>query len=101
MLTYIKESIEELRNHVTLPTKAESSNLMVVVAVFSILFALATWGVDEYFSDLISGDLFSAKTYSDYLDAGFGGIVRLLWYAVLTVGLVLGISSFTSKNKNQ
>ena len=53
MLTYIRESIEELRNNVTLPTRAESSNLMVVVAVFSILFALATWGVDSAFSELI------------------------------------------------
>lgn len=53
MLTYIKESIEELRTQVTLPTRAESSNLMVVVAVFSILFALATWGVDTVFSELI------------------------------------------------
>lgn len=53
MLTYIKESIEELRHNVTLPSKAESSNLMVIVAVFSILFALATWGVDSVFSKLI------------------------------------------------
>ncbi len=53
MLAYIKESIEELRNNVTLPTRAESSNLMVIVAVFSILFALATWGVDSLFSKLI------------------------------------------------
>lgn len=53
MLTYIKESIEELRNNVTLPSKAESSNLMVIVAVFSILFALATWGVDTVFSKLV------------------------------------------------
>ena len=53
MLTYIKESVEELRNNVTLPSRAESSNLMVVVAVFSILFALATWGVDTVFSELI------------------------------------------------
>ena len=53
MLTYIKESIEELRSNVTLPSKAESSNLMVIVAVFSILFALATWGVDSVFSKLI------------------------------------------------
>lgn len=53
MLTYIKESIEELKNNITLPSKAESSNLMVVVAVFSILFALATWGVDSVFSKLI------------------------------------------------
>ncbi|MGB6152780.1 MAG: preprotein translocase subunit SecE [Pricia sp.] len=53
MLTYIKESIEELRNNVTLPSKAESSNLMVIVAVFSIIFALATWGVDTVFSELV------------------------------------------------
>lgn len=53
MLTYIKDSIEELRNHVTLPSKAESSNLMIVVAVFSIIFALATWGVDTVFSKLV------------------------------------------------
>ncbi len=53
MLTYIKESIEELKNNITLPTRAESSNLTMVVAVFSILFALATWGVDTVFSKLI------------------------------------------------
>ncbi len=53
MLTYIKESIEELRNQVTLPSRAESTSLMVVVAVFSILFALATWGIDTVFSKLI------------------------------------------------
>ena len=53
MLTYIKESIEELRTNVSLPSKAEASNLMVVVAVFSVLFALATWGVDELFSKLV------------------------------------------------
>ncbi|MCE2611387.1 preprotein translocase subunit SecE [Flavobacteriaceae bacterium D16] len=54
MITYIKESIDELKNNVTLPSRAESSNLMVVVAVFSILFALATWGVDSVFSELIT-----------------------------------------------
>ena len=53
MFTYIKESIEELKNNVTLPIRAESSNLMVIVAVFSIIFALATWGVDTVFSKLI------------------------------------------------
>ncbi|WP_209406221.1 preprotein translocase subunit SecE [Pseudozobellia sp. WGM2] len=53
MLTYIKESMEELRNNVTLPSRAESSNLMVIVAVFSILFALATWGIDTVFSKLV------------------------------------------------
>ena len=53
MLTYIKESVDELRHKVSLPTRAESSNLMVIVAVFSILFALATWGVDSLFGKLV------------------------------------------------
>ncbi|KAA2216039.1 MULTISPECIES: preprotein translocase subunit SecE [Maribacter] len=60
MLTYIKESVEELRNNVTLPSRAEASNLMVVVAVFSILFALATWGVDTVFSKVV-------QLYFDYV----------------------------------
>jgi preprotein translocase subunit SecE len=53
MLTYFKESVEELRHKVSLPTRAESSNLMVIVAVFSILFALATWGIDSLFGKLV------------------------------------------------
>jgi preprotein translocase subunit SecE len=53
MLTYIKESYEELKHNVSLPPRAESYNLMVIVAVFSILFALATWGVDTVLSKLI------------------------------------------------
>ena len=53
MLTYIKESVDELRHKVSLPTRSESSNLMVIVAVFSILFALATWGVDSLFGKLV------------------------------------------------
>jgi len=60
MFTYIKESVEELRNNITLPSRAESSNLMVIVAVFSILFALATWGVDTVFSKVI-------KSYFNYV----------------------------------
>ncbi|MDH3711494.1 MAG: preprotein translocase subunit SecE [Flavobacteriaceae bacterium] len=53
MISYIKESIEELQHNVTLPSRADSSNLMVVVAVFSIIFALATWGVDTVFAKII------------------------------------------------
>jgi len=54
MLTYVKESFEELKNNVTWLSREKASNLMVVVAVFSILFALATWGVDSLFSKLIT-----------------------------------------------
>jgi preprotein translocase subunit SecE len=53
MINYIKESVEELKNQVSWPSRQESSSLMVIVAVFSILFALLTWGVDSVFSRLI------------------------------------------------
>jgi preprotein translocase subunit SecE len=53
MLTYVKESWEELRNNVTWLSREQASNYMVIVAVFSIIFALATWGVDSLFSKLI------------------------------------------------
>ncbi|GLU42390.1 preprotein translocase subunit SecE [Allomuricauda sp. NBRC 101325] len=54
MVTYLKESWEELKNNVTWLERSKASNLMVIVAVFSILFALVTWGVDSLFSKLIT-----------------------------------------------
>ncbi|MGO3183318.1 MAG: preprotein translocase subunit SecE [Aequorivita sp.] len=53
MVNYITESYKELRNHVTWPTWAEAQKLTVVVAVFSILLALAVWGVDTVFSKVV------------------------------------------------
>ncbi|WP_353778189.1 preprotein translocase subunit SecE [Winogradskyella sp. 3972H.M.0a.05] len=53
MLTYIKESFDELKNHVTWPTWAEAQRLTVLVAVFSIIFSLAIWGVDTVFSKVV------------------------------------------------
>jgi preprotein translocase, SecE subunit, bacterial len=53
MIAYIKESFQELKNNVTWLERAKASNLMVIVAVFSIVFALVTWGVDSLFSKLI------------------------------------------------
>ena len=50
---YVTESFDELRNHVTWPTYPEAQKLTVVVLVFSIIFALAVWGVDTVFSSLI------------------------------------------------
>ncbi|MFM1808169.1 MAG: preprotein translocase subunit SecE, partial [Bacteroidota bacterium] len=53
MITYIKASLEELKNNVSWPSREQASNLMVVVAVFSLIFALMTWGIDTVFSRLI------------------------------------------------
>ena len=48
--TYIKESIEELKNNVSWTPMPEAQRLTVLVAVFSIIFSLAIWGVDTVFS---------------------------------------------------
>jgi preprotein translocase subunit SecE len=52
--TYIEEAFEELRLNVTWPEWSEVQRLTIVVAVFSILFSLATWGVDEFFAEALT-----------------------------------------------
>lgn len=54
MVQYVKESYEELKNHVTWPTLADSQREMVVVVVFSILFSLVIWGMDLFFEWIIA-----------------------------------------------
>jgi preprotein translocase subunit SecE len=53
IVNYIKESFDELRNNVSWPTLSEAQSLTVLVAVFSIIFSLAIWGVDTVFSKVI------------------------------------------------
>ncbi|WP_452227970.1 MULTISPECIES: preprotein translocase subunit SecE [unclassified Lacinutrix] len=53
IVNYIKESFEELKNNVSWPTWAETQSLTILVAVFSIIFSLAIWGVDTVFSKVI------------------------------------------------
>ncbi|RED48272.1 preprotein translocase subunit SecE [Seonamhaeicola sediminis] len=52
-VNYIKESFNELKTNVSWPTWAEAQSLTVLVAVFSIIFSLAIWGVDEVFATVI------------------------------------------------
>ncbi len=54
IVNYIKESFEELKNNVTWTPWAEAQRLTVLVAVFSIIFSLAIWGVDTVFSKVIT-----------------------------------------------
>ncbi len=53
IVNYVKESFEELRTNVTWTSWSEVQRLTIVVAVFSILFSLAIWGVDTAFSKLL------------------------------------------------
>ncbi len=50
VVNYISEAFQELKSNVTWPVWAEVQRLTIIVAVFSIVFALATWGVDELFA---------------------------------------------------
>jgi len=53
-VTYVRESFGELKNNVTWPVWAEAQSLTILVAVFSIIFSLAIWGVDTIFSKVIT-----------------------------------------------
>ena len=51
---YISEAFTELKTNVTWPEWAEVQRLTIIVAVFSIVFALVTFGVDKGFESLIA-----------------------------------------------
>jgi preprotein translocase subunit SecE len=53
MLEYIKDSFEELKNNVSWPSWSQGYNLTVLVAIFSVIFSLAIWGVDTVFSRIV------------------------------------------------
>jgi preprotein translocase subunit SecE len=49
VINYIKESFEELNTNMTWLPKAEAQKSTVVVAVFTIIFALLVFAVDSVF----------------------------------------------------
>ncbi|MFC6858638.1 preprotein translocase subunit SecE [Zunongwangia atlantica] len=55
IVNYISESYNELKNHVTWTSWPEAQRLTILVAVFSIIFSLAIWGVDTLFNTVIEG----------------------------------------------
>jgi len=55
VFNYISDAFTELKDNVTWPEWAEVQRLTIVVAVFSVVFALATSGVDELFTQALAG----------------------------------------------
>ena len=55
MLKYFSEAFEELKSNVTWPAWADVQKYTIIVALFSVIFALATWGVDFAFTKVLSG----------------------------------------------
>lgn len=49
LIQYIKDSFDELNNHMTWISKEEAQKSTVTVAVFTIIFALAIAGIDYVF----------------------------------------------------
>ncbi|MFY9243535.1 MAG: preprotein translocase subunit SecE [Polaribacter sp.] len=50
-IQYIKDSFEELNNHMTWISKEDAQKTTVTVAVFTIIFALAVAGIDYVFQN--------------------------------------------------
>ncbi len=50
---YISEAFAELKTNVTWPEWAEVQRLTIIVAVFSIVFSLLTFGIDSGFEVLV------------------------------------------------
>jgi preprotein translocase subunit SecE len=48
-IQYIKDSFDELNNHMTWISKEDAQKSTVTVAVFTVLFALAVAGIDYVF----------------------------------------------------
>ncbi|MBF02636.1 MAG: preprotein translocase subunit SecE [Flavobacterium sp.] len=54
-VNYISEAFQELKSNVTWPEWAEVQRLTIIVALFSVIFALLTFGVDQLFVKALEG----------------------------------------------
>ena len=54
IVAYIKDSFDELLHKVTWSTWEELQNSAVVVAIASLIIALIVFGMDQFFSKLMS-----------------------------------------------
>jgi len=52
ILNYIKESFNELSDHVTWTPIVELQRMTLVVLVFSVIFALIIWAADSILSEI-------------------------------------------------
>ncbi|MTG97252.1 MULTISPECIES: preprotein translocase subunit SecE [Myroides] len=53
VFNYISESFTELKTNVTWSPWSDVQRYTIIVAIFAVLFSLATWGVDTLFADLL------------------------------------------------
>jgi len=53
IIDYIRESFEELKLNVSWPSLSEGLSLTVLVAIFSIIFAVIIWALDKVFEFIV------------------------------------------------
>lgn len=53
VFNYISEAFTELKTNVTWSPWSEVQRYTIIVSVFAVLFALATWGVDSAFGEVL------------------------------------------------
>jgi len=53
VFNYITDAFVELKTNVTWPTSGDVQKYTIIVAIFSILLSLATWGVDTVFENAL------------------------------------------------
>ena len=61
IVSYIKESFSELKEHVSWTPTNELSRITMVVLVFSVIFALLIWMADSILSRIV-------KIYFDFIN---------------------------------
>ena len=61
LVSYVKESFSELKEHVSWTPTDELSRMTVIVLIFSIIFALLIWVADTILSRIV-------KVYFDFIN---------------------------------
>jgi preprotein translocase subunit SecE len=61
LVSYVKESFSELKEHVSWTPTDELSRMTVIVLIFSIIFALLIWVADTILSRVV-------KVYFDFIN---------------------------------
>ena len=51
---YLSDAFGELKNNVTWTPWAEVQKYTIIVAVFTVVFSLAIWGIDTLFGEVIT-----------------------------------------------
>ena len=55
VVNYISDAFTELKTNVTWTPWAEVQRYTIIVAIFTIVLSLATWGVDTVFAEVLAG----------------------------------------------